>query len=112
MTRSHFKKRNLFKDQGGPEFQPAGILKYVEDLKEGANTEFGPKDYFEMACRLLSAPVLTMECRVLFSQVTQDPDTTPVGRCCPKTTANENVRTDDMLPPAENRGKQHASRPG
>jgi hypothetical protein len=40
----------LVQNQGGLEFQSAGILKYVEDLKEGANTEFGPKDYFEIAC--------------------------------------------------------------
>jgi hypothetical protein len=25
------------------------ILKYVEDLKRGANAEIGPKDYFEIA---------------------------------------------------------------
>jgi hypothetical protein len=25
------------------------ILKYVEDLKRGTNTEVGPKDYFEIA---------------------------------------------------------------
>ena len=29
--------------------QPAGILKYVEDLKRGPNTEIGPKDFFEIA---------------------------------------------------------------
>ena len=48
-TRSHLKKRILVQDQGGVEFQPAGILKYVEDLKRGANTEIGPKDFFEIA---------------------------------------------------------------
>ena len=49
--RSHLKKRILVQDQGGAEFQPAGILKYVEDLKRGANTEIGPKDFFEIASR-------------------------------------------------------------
>src|SRR5210317_1098643 len=35
-----------------------GILKYVEDLKRGANAEVGPKDYFEMASNMngLGAP--------------------------------------------------------
>jgi hypothetical protein len=39
----------LGQDQGGAELQPAGILKYVEDLKRGPNTEVGPKDFFEIA---------------------------------------------------------------
>ena len=43
------KKRILVQDQGGAEFQAAGKLKYVEDLKLGTNTEIGPKDFFEMA---------------------------------------------------------------
>ena len=38
----------LVQDQGGTEFQPAGILKYVEDLKRGPNAEVGPKDFFEI----------------------------------------------------------------
>jgi hypothetical protein len=46
---SHLKKRILVQDQGGAEFQPAGILKYVEDLKRGTNAEVGPKDFFEIA---------------------------------------------------------------
>ncbi len=41
----------MIQNQGGDEFQPAGILKYVEDLKRVPNTEIGPKDYFEIACR-------------------------------------------------------------
>ena len=32
--------------QGGTEFQPGGILRYVEDLKQGANAEIEPKDIF------------------------------------------------------------------
>ena len=47
--RSHLKKRILAQGQGGTEFQPAGILKYVEDLKRGLNTEIGQKDFFEIA---------------------------------------------------------------
>jgi hypothetical protein len=47
--RSHLKKRILVQDQGGAEFQPAGILKYVEDLKRGPNAEVGTKDFFEIA---------------------------------------------------------------
>ena len=48
-TRSHLKNRILAQDQGGTEFQPTGILKYVEDLKRGPNTEIGQKDFFEIA---------------------------------------------------------------
>ncbi len=33
------------------EFQPAGILLYSEELKQGCNTEMGPKDYFEIGYR-------------------------------------------------------------
>ena len=33
----------LAQGQGGTGFQPAGILKYVEDLKPGPNTEIGPR---------------------------------------------------------------------
>ena len=49
VIRSHLKKRILAQGQGGTEFQPAGILKYVEDLKLGPNTEIGQKDFFEIA---------------------------------------------------------------
>ena len=35
--------------QGEPEFQRAGIRKPAEDLKQGANAEIGPKDFFEAA---------------------------------------------------------------
>jgi hypothetical protein len=48
-TRSYRKKRILVQGQGGPEVQPAGILKYSEELKRGPNTEIGPKDFFEIA---------------------------------------------------------------
>ena len=49
IIRSHLKKGILVQDQGGSEFQPAGIRKYVEDLKEGPNAEIGLKDFFEIA---------------------------------------------------------------
>jgi hypothetical protein len=49
LTRTHLKNRILPQGQGGTEFQPAGILKYVEDLKRGPNTEIGEKDFFEIA---------------------------------------------------------------
>jgi hypothetical protein len=48
-TGSHLKNRILAQDQGGTEFQPAGILKYVEELKQGANTGIEEKDFFEIA---------------------------------------------------------------
>ena len=48
-SRRHLKNRILAQGQGGTEFQPAGILKYVEDLKRGPNTEIGQKDLFEIA---------------------------------------------------------------
>jgi len=35
-------KMNTDKDQGGAEFQSAGMLKYVEDLKRGPNAEIYP----------------------------------------------------------------------
>ena len=49
-TRSHLKKRILVQNRGGAVFQTGGILKYFEDLKQGTNKEFGPKDFFEMPC--------------------------------------------------------------
>jgi hypothetical protein len=49
LIRSHLKNRILAQGQGGTEFQSAGILKYVEDLKRGPNTEIGQKDFFEIA---------------------------------------------------------------
>jgi hypothetical protein len=33
---------------GGAEFQTAGNLLVVEDLKRGTNKDMGPKDIFEM----------------------------------------------------------------
>ena len=48
---NHLKKRILVQDQGGFGFQIAGIRRYSEDLQPESNTEIGPKDYFEMACK-------------------------------------------------------------
>ena len=48
----YLKKRILVQYQGEAEFQPAGILWYVEDLKRGLNAESEPKDFFEMASNL------------------------------------------------------------
>jgi hypothetical protein len=42
LTRSHLKNRILVQDQGGADVQPAGILKYSEELKRGPNTETCP----------------------------------------------------------------------
>ena len=51
INRSHLKKKILVQNQGGAELQSAGILKYSEELKKGLNTEFGPKDFFEIASK-------------------------------------------------------------
>jgi len=48
MDRSHLKNRILVPDRGGAEFQTAGNLWVVEDLKRGTNKDMGPKDIFEM----------------------------------------------------------------
>jgi hypothetical protein len=49
LFRSHLKNRILVQVRGGAEFKTAGILKYFEDFKRGANKEIGPKDIFEIA---------------------------------------------------------------
>ena len=49
-TTSYLKIKILGQNQGGFDFQTADILKYFEDLEIESNAEFGPKDYFEMAC--------------------------------------------------------------
>ena len=43
--RSYLKIRILFQSQGELEFQPAGILKYFEELKLKLNTGFGQKTF-------------------------------------------------------------------
>ena len=48
MIRNYLKIRVLVQGQGGSEFQPGGILKYVEDLKRGTNAEIGLKTIFEI----------------------------------------------------------------
>ena len=49
--RSYLKFRIFGRDQGEAENQSAGILKYVEDLIRGLNTDIERKDFFEMASR-------------------------------------------------------------
>jgi hypothetical protein len=49
IARSYLKIRVFGRDQGNAENQPAGILKYVEDLIRGLNADIGRKDHFEMA---------------------------------------------------------------
>jgi len=46
-NRSYLKIRIFDRDQGEAENQPAGILKYVEDLIRGLNADIGRKDFFE-----------------------------------------------------------------
>jgi hypothetical protein len=51
-TRSYLKNRILAQGQGWTQFQPAGILKYVEDLKGEPNTEIEEKDFFKIASNI------------------------------------------------------------
>ena len=44
--RRRLKIRIFVRDQGEAEDQPAGILKYVEDLRRGLNADIGRKDFF------------------------------------------------------------------
>jgi hypothetical protein len=44
---SYLKIRIFNRDQDEAEDQPAGILKYVEDLRRGLNADIGRKDFFE-----------------------------------------------------------------
>ena len=59
---SHLKKRILVQDRDGFLFQPAGILKYVEDLKQEANKDIELKDFFEMACSMFSGLLNRITC--------------------------------------------------
>jgi hypothetical protein len=47
----------LVQDRGGAEFQTAGILLYVEDLKRGTNKDIEPKDIFEMGSKKYRYPI-------------------------------------------------------
>ena len=42
---TYLKKQTLVQYQGETEFQPAGILRYVEDLKRGLNAVIGQKTF-------------------------------------------------------------------
>ena len=48
INRGHLKIKILVQSQGGFKFQSAGILLYFEELKREHNTEFGPKDIYEI----------------------------------------------------------------
>ena len=50
-SRSYLKNSILVPDRGGAEFQTAGNLLVVEDLKRGTNKEMGTKDIFEIASK-------------------------------------------------------------
>ncbi len=72
IARSHLKNRILVTDsvfasrkawlrrdrRGGAEFQTAGNLWVVEDLKRGLNKDIGPKDIFEMASKVALGPYI------------------------------------------------------
>jgi hypothetical protein len=47
--RSNLKIRIFGRNQGVAEDQPAGMLKYVKDLRRGLNADIGRKDFFEIA---------------------------------------------------------------
>jgi hypothetical protein len=53
LYRIHLKIRIFVRDQGDAEDQPAGILKYVEDLRRGPNADIGRKDFFEMGSEII-----------------------------------------------------------
>ena len=55
-SRSYLKIRIFVRDQGEFENQPAGILKYVKDLRRGFNADIGRKNFFEMASINFTAP--------------------------------------------------------
>jgi hypothetical protein len=48
-NRNYLKIRIFGRDHGETETQPAGILKYVEDLRRGLNADIGRKDFFDLA---------------------------------------------------------------
>jgi hypothetical protein len=48
LLRNYLKIRIFGRDQDAAEDQPAGILKYVGDLRRGPNADIGRKDFFEM----------------------------------------------------------------
>jgi hypothetical protein len=75
LTRSHLKNRILVQDRGGAEFQTAGILLYVEDLKPGTNKDMGPKDIFEMASNNTSLRKPDMLKEIFISQCIRKEET-------------------------------------
>ena len=65
LTRSHLKHRFFVQRQGGPAFQPGGILEYFEDLKREPNTGYGPKDFFEIASTYVAIAILSITALLL-----------------------------------------------
>jgi len=61
LTRTDLKIKILVQYQGGGEFQPAGILKSVEDFKRGSNAEIGAKDNIEMGSSLTKKSVYVLQ---------------------------------------------------
>ncbi len=63
------------RDQGEAEDQPAGILKYIEDLSRWLNTDIGRKDFFEMVSgvRVTSYQLTPYLPNVLFVREFYDP---------------------------------------
>ncbi len=59
IDRSYFKKRIFVRDHGEAESQPAGIRRYVEDLRRGLNADIGRKDFFEMVSSSHLMPVIS-----------------------------------------------------
>jgi len=61
-TRNHLKIRIFVRDQGGTEDQPATILKYVEDLRQGLNADTGEKTFLGwLLNRSTQLPTVTMD---------------------------------------------------
>jgi hypothetical protein len=67
--RSHLKNRILVQNCGGAVFQTGGILLYFEDLKQGTNKKFGPKDIFEIVSNKPLSLVSRIEHRLPGKQV-------------------------------------------
>jgi len=93
---SHLKIKIFGQNQGGPDFQPAGILKYVEDLKEGANVEFGQKDYFKIACIQLMQIRYRMPTRLACAQ--RSSPVTPSSMEKPNAPEDQRAATDEHAP--------------
>ena len=70
--RSHLKNRILVPDRGRVDFQTAGNLMVVEDLKREPNKDMGPKDIFEMTSSI-SGKVPGSECDLMLLKMPLQP---------------------------------------